>query len=151
MTDRIRKLMEYYHMSPSEFAEKVGAQRSAVSHILSGRNKPGLDFLQKILNAFPEVSADWFILGRGKMILSSGDEFPVTNVQDQPSELIEKAPSKIQKQKEEAIISHKPESDIESPDLTKTKHRELSHGKSPVVKIILLHADNSFSEYYPAD
>ena len=46
-TDRLKKMMEHYQISASMFADKVGVQRSSISHILSGRNKPSLDFILK--------------------------------------------------------------------------------------------------------
>ncbi|UKM63935.1 helix-turn-helix transcriptional regulator [Flavobacteriaceae bacterium GSB9] len=63
--ERLQKVMDYYGESASSFAEKIGVQRSSISHILSGRNKPSLDFILKILNTFPEVDLYWLFNGRG--------------------------------------------------------------------------------------
>ncbi|MFC2080550.1 helix-turn-helix domain-containing protein, partial [Bacteroidota bacterium] len=67
MEDRLLKLLDMEQLSSSKFADVIGVQRSSVSHILSGRNKPSFDFLQKTLKAFPVLNADWLILGEGKM------------------------------------------------------------------------------------
>ena len=67
MRTRLQQLIEKENISPARFAEIVGVQRSSVSHILSGRNNPGLDFIQKILSAFPNVSSDWLITGKGNV------------------------------------------------------------------------------------
>ncbi len=67
MKDRIIKLMESEGLSPAQFAEMVGIQRSAVSHLVTGRNKPSLEVVQKILNAFRLINSDWLILGVGAM------------------------------------------------------------------------------------
>ena len=58
--------MDYYGESASSFAEKIGVQRSSISHILSGRNKPSLDFILKILSAYPEVDLYWLFNGKGE-------------------------------------------------------------------------------------
>lgn len=58
--------MDYYSESASSFAEKIGVQRSSISHILSGRNKPSLDFILKILSAYPEVDLYWLFNGKGE-------------------------------------------------------------------------------------
>ncbi len=58
--------MDYYELSASSLAEKINVQRSSISHILSGRNKPSLDFVVKILNTFPEVELFWLLNGVGK-------------------------------------------------------------------------------------
>ncbi|MEN8227623.1 MAG: helix-turn-helix transcriptional regulator [Bacteroidota bacterium] len=67
MKERLVQLLDLEQLSPSKFADIIGVQRSSVSHIISGRNKPSFDFLQKTLKAFPGLHADWLILGEGTM------------------------------------------------------------------------------------
>ncbi|WP_034045448.1 helix-turn-helix domain-containing protein [Wocania ichthyoenteri] len=63
---RLQKVIDYYGESASSFAEKIGVQRSSISHILSGRNKPSLDFVLKVLYSFPEVELYWLLNGKGE-------------------------------------------------------------------------------------
>jgi len=65
--DRILKLLTEENLSSSKFAEILNVQRSSISHILSGRNKPSLDFIQKVLKNFPTLNPDWLIIGKGEM------------------------------------------------------------------------------------
>ena len=58
---RIKKLMDENKLTPSSFAKKIQSKRANVSHILSGRNKPSLNFLIKIVDSFDNISLDWFI------------------------------------------------------------------------------------------
>ena len=58
---RIKKVIEDHELNAASFAEKIGVQRSGISHILSGRNKPSLEFLSKIQITFEEVEFDWLI------------------------------------------------------------------------------------------
>ena len=67
MKERLVQLLDLEQLSPSKFSDIIGVQRSSVSHIVSGRNKPSYDFLQKTLKAFPGLNADWLILGEGTM------------------------------------------------------------------------------------
>jgi transcriptional regulator with XRE-family HTH domain len=67
MKDRLLKLLTQLGYSATKFADVIGVQRSGISHILSGRNKPSYDFIVKILNKFPELDAEWLILGKGVM------------------------------------------------------------------------------------
>ncbi|WP_308991974.1 helix-turn-helix transcriptional regulator [Mariniflexile litorale] len=69
-TKRLQQVIDYYSETASSFAEKIGVQRSSISHILSGRNKPSLEFVLKITHAFPEVELLWLLNGKG--------EFPST-------------------------------------------------------------------------
>lgn len=63
LIDRFKYLMKINNMTASSFADEIGVQRSSMSHILTGRNKPSLEFIQKVLTRFPKVSADWLIAG----------------------------------------------------------------------------------------
>lgn len=63
--ERIELLMKCYNLTPSQFADRTGIQRASVSHIISGRNKPSLEVLQKIFEAFPELDIKWLITGQG--------------------------------------------------------------------------------------
>lgn len=67
MKDRIAQLIESEGLTPSKFADLIDVQRSSISHVLAGRNKPSLDFLQKIISTFPAVNTDWLLAGIGQM------------------------------------------------------------------------------------
>lgn len=84
---RLQEVIEYYGESASSFAEKIGAQRSSISHILSGRNKPSLDFVLKVLSSFPEVELYWLLNGKGKF---PKVESPISEKADSPKEVISK-------------------------------------------------------------
>ncbi|MFH0999757.1 MAG: helix-turn-helix transcriptional regulator [Bacteroidota bacterium] len=67
MVNRIKNLISVKNLSASQFADTLGVQRSNISHILSGRNKPSLDFILKLNEIYPEISLEWLILGKGEM------------------------------------------------------------------------------------
>ena len=70
-TERLQKVIDFYGETASSFAEKIGVQRSSISHILSGRNKPSLDFVMKVLHTYPEVELYWLLNGKGNFPNSS--------------------------------------------------------------------------------
>ena len=73
MVERIRTLLETRQLTPTQFADLIGIARPIVSHILSGRNKPSLEVVQRILAALPELSMPWLLNGTGSMYgLSAG-------------------------------------------------------------------------------
>lgn len=80
---RLEELMEQQQLSAAAFAEKIGVQRSSVSHILSKRNKPSLDFILKIEASFEEVSFDWLLLGKSEKQRSS----PALNLLEEKTEI----------------------------------------------------------------
>lgn len=70
MKDRIAHIMRAKNLKASDFAVLLGIQPSGISHILSGRNQPSLDFIKKLKETFPEYNLDWIIFGKGPMTTS---------------------------------------------------------------------------------
>jgi len=103
---RLNILMDYYEISAALLAEKIEVQRSSISHILSGRNKPSLEFVLKILKAFPEVELYWLLNGVGhfpkqvEIPASAPDLFTASK----PNEIIKEATKPIIKSVEKAEI-----------------------------------------------
>ena len=114
---RLQKVIEFYGESAASFAEKIGVQRSSISHILSGRNKPSLDFILKILSSFPEVELYWLLNGKGTF----------------PSEANSKT---------DTMLSP----DITSDSLVKKTIKEETTDKS-IERIIIFYTDGSFKNY----
>ena len=64
-SNRLRTIMEFYQLSASAFADKIQVPRSSISHLLSGRNKPSLDFVLKVVKEFEDVELYWLLNGKG--------------------------------------------------------------------------------------
>lgn len=64
--ERIRTVIEHYGLTVSTFADKIGVQRSSISHLLNGRNRPSLDFVLKVVQTYPEVNLYWLLNGKGQ-------------------------------------------------------------------------------------
>lgn len=80
--ERISAVINFSELSLSEFADEIEVQRSSISHVTSGRNKPSLDFIVKIKTRFPEIQWDWLIEGKGEMLKKA--ENPEKNVDSSP-------------------------------------------------------------------
>jgi len=70
LSERIKIIIDLKELQPSKFADEIGVQRPNMSHIIAGRNKPGLDFLQKIVMRYPEVNLNWLLSGLGEPVLN---------------------------------------------------------------------------------
>lgn len=79
MIRRIELILKTQNLTPTQFADKLGIQRSGLSHILAGRNNPSLDFVTKVLNVFPQIQADWLLFGKGSMY-ALNSSLPVNTV-----------------------------------------------------------------------
>ena len=96
---RLKKVMEYYSETAASFSEKIGVQRSSISHILSGRNKPSLEFIMKILSSYDEVDLYWLLNGKG-----SFPKITTDNVKPQESNSNNKIPETLNASDIERII-----------------------------------------------
>ncbi len=128
-SERLRKLLSYYDISAASLAEILGIQRSTISHLLSGRNKPSLDFVLKILKHYPEVELYWLINGQG--------DFPKID-----SIIKEAAPiPNIAKQQ---TISFETDTDDPQPvaiPVKQTKNIKI------IDRIVIFYTDGTFSHY----
>ena len=129
---RLENVLEYYNLNASAFADKIGVQRSSMSHLLSGRNKPSLDFILKILEVFPEVDLYWILNGKGI--------FPKSLDNLQSTEVPTPLPS-ISYNKEVSLFSDIKPSQNTIPSETLNKETVV------VEKIVFFYSDGSFKEY----
>ena len=79
---RLEFIMEHYSLNASSFADKISVQRSSISHLLSGRNKPSLDFVLKILDVFPELNLYWLLNGTGSYLKNDTEEIVAKEIQN---------------------------------------------------------------------
>ena len=77
--ERVKLIIKANGDTPSSFADRLGLNRSNLSHILSGRNKPSLDFLAKVIENYPRVNASWLITGVAREEVSSVEKEKITN------------------------------------------------------------------------
>ncbi|GAA3641379.1 helix-turn-helix domain-containing protein [Flavivirga jejuensis] len=121
---RLQKVMDHYGESASSFAEKIGVQRSSISHILSGRNKPSLDFILKILYAFPKVDLYWLLNGKGEFLSKS-----------KPEEIKE-----IKQKIDPSSFNKELPFNEELPF-------DISNDKKTIERIVIFYSDGSFKNY----
>lgn len=149
---RLENILDYYSLSASAFADKIGVQRSSLSHLLSGRNKPSLDLILKIVENFPEVDLYWILNGKGN--------FPKSEV---INEDISVTSTPIEKNRtEEVKIENQP--DLFSDDTMAGKNRVnenfsnnfpntriLEHPKndSDIDRIVIFYKNGTFKNYTP--
>ena len=139
MRDRIIQVMEKVGMSQAQFASTIGVQRAAFSHVISGRNNPSLDVMMKILNAFPSISPDWLLLGKGNIFRENIPEsetlFPVEPPKIEV--LRDDAPSPSSEEPSNETVQEKPET---PPAIAVAKS---------VNKIMVFYSDNTYEIFVP--
>jgi len=129
-SNRLKKIFAYYDLSASSFADKIDVGRASVSHILSGRNKPSLDFVMKVVSAFKDVELYWLLNGKGS--------FPSSPTQSPTPHTAFKQP-----RKDSSEANNSSESslfDVESQIKINTSSKQIS-------KVIVFYTDGSFEAY----
>lgn len=81
---RLQQVMDYYGLNAAAFADSLEIQRSGVSHLLSERNKPSLDFILKLIEKFPEVDMYWITQGKGSFPRKEDKELASAKKTQQP-------------------------------------------------------------------
>lgn len=133
-SERLSLIMRHYGLTSSSFAERIGVQRSSISHLLSGRNKPSLDFVLKVLKEFPEVSLYWLMNGVGNFPNKDQKE-----IKQNPSS----SSSEPRKSPEENIA--------ETPANNLAPHTNTIDelAAKEIERIVILYKDGTFKNYSP--
>ena len=133
MQEQLEEILRKEELSSSQFADKIGVQRSSVSHVLSGRNKPGFDFINKILKAFPSLNADWLITGQGEMYRERRSAM----------DLFDGPFSETSPAKDERKLS----ANVESSGIREVKGQLRKLSLREVERVIVFYTDKTFREY----
>ena len=131
--NRLERIMANHNLSAASFATKIGVQRSAISHILSGRNKPSLDFLMKVYESFDVVALEWLILGTTTSLPREVQDLDLFK-----SETINREILDTPKTKSEALT----ENIINSPTIT-------SKSEIALKEIVHFYEDGTFERFKP--
>lgn len=143
MKERLLDFLKAENKSSAQLAEEIGVQASGISHILSGRNNPSLDFVLKMLEKYQFLSTDWLLFGKGSMykdikMQTLFDENIGINQDDDPK-LIKNEPRKSEIEFQ----------DIRKDQLNKDSAVPFKNRTSAVEKIVWFYDNNSFEEYFP--
>lgn len=147
MKDRIQRILDEKKMTPSHFADVVGLNRPAVSHILNGRNNPGLEALQRILATFPDINAAWLISGTGPMYNLPQKDGQLPFIFDDNAEFPTDVKDTHEYPKENALKTPLKDTKVEDIQNIKLNITPSVHVK----KIAVFYTDNTYEEFIPSD
>ena len=146
--------MEREKLTPSKFAEEIGIQRSAMSHIISGRNNPSLDVLLKILERFAYVDSDWLLFGKGNMLRNHMMIEPDLFTDTSQNTSLTPQTTPVNTVEGQVVPEYRKEMRVETP---------VNNSKQPVIeqivlpekpsrtvsKIMIFYSDNTFDTFTP--
>ncbi|MBV2195931.1 MAG: helix-turn-helix transcriptional regulator [Flavobacterium sp.] len=144
---RLETILEYYNLSASAFADKINVQRSSLSHLLSGRNKPSLDFIIKVIEVFPEVDLYWILNGKGDFPKSDVREFKALEKEkNNTSESIQQ----ISKTTEPNLFSSIPnETSLSSHEQKSVFIHSENRNIEEIERIVIFFKNGTFKNYKP--
>lgn len=168
LNSRISKVIEYSGFSLSEFADQIEVQRSNISHITSGRNKPSLDFLIKIKGRFPELQWEWLISGEGEMLkeeepepvpekpkptslpdlfsLIDDENFGITENEDTLSKEKPRESKIPQQEIKKEIIADSQRLEVSETNKT---HQNIDNQGNKIKRVILFYENGKFESFEP--
>lgn len=157
MINRINLVLQAKNITARQFAEEIGIQPSGMSHILSGRNNPSLEFIKRVITRYPEISMDWLVNGTGEMMRSANrattsptpSTNPYTSAETNANDLFSQPEEEFEQ--ENNNIANEPEQQEYTP--TSMMPKEIPpakdhHGRA-IKRIILFYDDNTFESYEP--
>lgn len=152
---RLETIFEYYGLSASGFADKIGVQRSSLSHLLSGRNKPSLDFIMKIVEVFPEVDLYWILNGKGNFPKSDSIEKEVLISEPTPSLFSENKTEEVKSENQPDLFSTEPiaeknrVNETSEEKFSNTRNFETLKNLSDIEQIVVFYKNGTFKNYLP--
>jgi transcriptional regulator with XRE-family HTH domain len=157
LSEKIELLIKRKQLSASQFADKLGIPRSSISHILSGRNKPSLDVVQKILRVFPEISAEDLLFEDRSLGASLGVSSPKETVAASPSlfDTVSAMPSESPKNilPEPTIVQsnlrRQKESTVSAPTVPQVEPTKPERLEKQIERVLIFYTDGTFSESRP--
>jgi len=105
--ERLKKVLDYYHISAAAFADAINVQRSSISHLLSGRNRPSLDFVLKVLDKYDTVDLYWLMNGKGSFPKKQGGSAPTQTGKEKIKEIDQTVISPSEKEIDRIVIFYK--------------------------------------------
>ena len=171
MINRINLILRAKNITARQFAEEIGIQPSGMSHILGGRNNPSLDFVGKVLRRYPEIDANWLLLGKGEMytsgtvashpaiesVMSVEDSMPERRVElslfdERPTEISSEAvPAQNPKYQHDDIQEEEIDDIPSQTDSISIPRSVPTEDMRRVERILLIYSDNTYKELRPLD
>jgi transcriptional regulator with XRE-family HTH domain len=143
MKERLLEFLKIENKSSAQLAEEIGVQASGISHILSGRNNPSLDFVVKMLEKYKFLSTEWLLFGKGSMYkearMQNLFDYEVAGTAE--NDLVQN----VNNQSRNNIEYH----DVIKDKLINDSIQSDNKSISDVVRIVWFYENNSFEEFFP--
>ena len=136
---RLEFILDYYSLSASGFADKIGVQRSSLSHLLSGRNKPSLDFILKIVEFFPEIDLYWILKGQNSFLKNKTEKSLPSPTPNEEEKMVENTLS--------IATTFEKNTNQEAKKRIHSEVNSIESNHDRIEKIVIFYTNGKFKEY----
>ena len=139
MEERLEILLKTLNISPSQFADEIGIKRSGIYHIVKGRNKPGMEFFTKVLERYPDLNAEWLLMGKGRM-MKMEKQISIGEEQSAPREKVAEMP----------VLEANQQVETKNRGKVGSKRKISESVTDPdIATIVIFYKDGTFKEFSP--
>lgn len=145
--DRLRIFMHFKKLNATQLAEIIDVQRSSVSHVLNGRNKPSLEFVQRLVNEFPEVSFEWLVNGSGSLG-KKDTNVSKSNAGENNRDVTEVSIDETIVHRDTQVKENVTPKSVATPTHNQEQLLD-SKSVNEIKKIVVFYSNGTFEEYFP--
>ena len=145
--DRLRIFMHFKKLNATQLAEIIDVQRSSVSHVLNGRNKPSLEFVQRLVNEFPEVSFEWLVNGSGSLT-KKDTNVSSSNTGENNRDVTRVSIDETIVHRDMQVKENVTPKSVATPTHNQ-EQRSDSKSVNEIKKIVVFYSNGTFEEYFP--
>ena len=132
---RLQKIMDDHELSAAAFAEKMDIGRATISHLISGRNKPSLDFMMKVISTFPSIDLYWLVYGKKS---------------EEKKAIREKLEDNNSTSEKENTIASRSENEVApTSKRINPSHSSSRNSEKEIKRIAIFYDDGTFESYEP--
>ncbi len=140
MENRLQQFLAAENLTQAQFADSIGVGRASVSHILAGRNKPGYDFIERMVSRYSDINLDWLITGKGRMYKKDKDV--VMPAPAEPALFQEEDNAEMSEAVEEKPLEIEQQPTSVQPDTIKVE----TTSEKKIARVIVFYDDGTYQE-----
>ena len=150
---QLQKIMHHFGLSTTELADKIMVPKATISHLISERNKPSLEFIMKLHTTFPTLNLEWLIYEKEPFLVTEIHQKTIEKNQNKTDVLDEILEIETVNEIENENESENKKEEIEpkniNQNITENPKNILSFQSKEIDCIVIFYNDGSFKKYNP--
>lgn len=148
---QLQKIMHHFGLSTTELADKISVPKATISHLISERNKPSLEFIMKLHTTFPTLNLEWLIYEKEPFLVTEIHQMSIEKDQNEISVLNKNSEKETVNEIESEVAIENQTEEIETKNISekviKNEENILSFQNKTIDSIVIFYSDGSFKKY----